>query len=427
MIDEVEPEGGTVIPFPRLRPSAKLSERWYAEVRRLNEAKQKRYILPSPLDAVPALVKKRSMPAMAWPAEWPEFARRCRTYVGEAISITAAIGAGKTSFALQLCNASAAAGHPVIWVPLELDPEQLDLRICANMHGASMTAVREEWPEDAIRHTLTAVDDMWHFVDQYDDPEASYEATSDAIEIAWRVYGVPPIVAVDHLGELVAEDRDASAATRRWATKFRRLFLRSNSFGVLLNQVSKGNQGATTGKVDFDSATDAMGIEMASQAVASVCTNSIVLVVFKQDDSPELDGHALLPKCRNTGLEGRVGLRFRKAGGQWSELDYLPATPLQVKAVQEKESRDKHRASPPSSTAQARADLNAARAGDAAAMRRHYVLEAIRRHGALGMTSSQLRKIPGTGRGPLLNQAVQELAHAGAIERIGNDTWRILT
>lgn len=37
-------------------------------------------------------------------------------------------------------------------------------------------------------------------------------------------------------------------------------------------------------------------------------------------------------------LEGREGLQFQKAGGVWRELDYLPATPSQVKAETDKAS-----------------------------------------------------------------------------------------
>jgi len=423
--DDGAPPPASIIPFPKLRPNDRLRIRWLAEVKRANEQKQKRYQMISPLDAVPSLMRKREMQPMCWPAEWPEFARRCRHYVGEGLSITAAIGAGKTSFAVQLANANAAAGFPVIWAPLELDPEQLDLRLVANLHGAPMTEVREQWSEENIRHTLAAVDDMWHFVDVFDDPDAQFAAIEDAIEIAWKVYQMPPVVIVDHMGELIAEEKDATAALRRWSFRFRKLWLRTNSFGVLLNQVSKSNQGATTGKVDFDSAADALGIEIGSQAVASAVTNALVLVAYKTDDSPALDGQCLIAKARNTGLEGRIGLRFRKSGGRWTELDYLPATPTQIKAEVDKAARDKHRSGPPPSQQQARQELNASREGDAAVSRRHYILQAITRHGALGMELADIRRVHGVGKGAALLQALQELERAGALERY-QGRWRII-
>lgn len=421
-----DPAPNNVIPFPRMRPNLRVTDAWRAAVDKYNEKHRRRLVLPSPLDAVPSLMRKRSMPAMPWPAQWTGLAERCRVYVGECISVTAAIGAGKTSFAIQVGLACAAAGHPVLWAPLELDPEQLDLRMVANMYGTQMHAIRESWSEERIVHALVSVSDMWRFVDHYDDPEEQFQGIEDAIALAWEVYRVPPLVVVDHLGELVAEERDDRAALRRWAHRFRKLALRTDSWCCLLNQVSKGNQAATTGKVDFDAASDAMAIEMGSQAVASAVSNSIVLNVFKEDDAKELDAHGMVPKARNTGREGRVGMRFRKAGGQWSELDYLPATPGAAKAAVESDKREKNRATPARTPAQARADINLAHAGDADAAHRVVVLEALARHGALGMEFGQIRKLRGVGRGNAAQRALQELERAGSVERHPPNKWRVV-
>lgn len=414
-------------PFPRMRPSPKLDELWKSEVARHNETEKRRYELAGPLDLVPSLIKKRSLPSMWWPAPWVEFARRCRTYVGECIGVTGAIGGGKTSFALQVGIANTGHGMPVLWVPLELDGEQVDLRMVANSYAANMSTVREQWTEARIRHALTAVHDMWRFVDHFDEPEEQFQAIEDAIVIAWKVYRMPPVVVVDHLGELVAEERDDRAALRRWAHRFRKLALRRDCYIILLNQVSKANQAVTTGKIEIESATDALGLEMGSQAIASGVSNNIVLAVFKKDDTEILDGHALVAKARNTGIEGRIGMRFRKAGGVWSELDYLPATPAQERAAIEADKKDKHRAGPPRAPAQARADINAARAGDAAAGRRARIMQVVTRHGMIGIDYFQLRKQPGVGTGALFAQAVQELLRAGTIERLSNQRLRAVT
>lgn len=424
--DEPSPPVNNLIPFPRMRPSTRLREAWTTEVQRFNKEHNKRHQLISPLDAVPSLIRKRSMPSMHWPPGWVNLADRCVNYVGECIGITGAIGGGKTSFALQVAVANTGHGHPAIWQALELDAEQVDLRAIASQNGVGMREVREHWSEERIRHSLTAIDDMWHFVDQHDDPEESFSALEDAINIAWRVYRVPPVWVVDHLGELVAEERDDRAAIRRWAQRYRRLALRTNSWGLLLNQVSKSNQAVTTGRVDLESAADAMGIEMGSQAIASSVSNNIVLVTFAADDAPELDAHALVPKARNTGKVGRVGMRLRKsAGGRWSELDSLPSTPSQVKAEIEKAKRDKHRVGPPPTPAQARADLNAVIEGDAAATRRVKALEAITRHGALGIEITELRKVYGVGRGAVFQQTLHELLRAGAVERVDTRVRRL--
>lgn len=419
-----EPEDAppdNLIPFPRMRPSVRVRDAWSAAVARLNETHKRRHVMPSPLDVVPSLIRKRSMPGMPWPAQWPGLARRCKVYVGECVSVTAAIGAGKTSFAMQVGIGVTGIGHPVVWVPLELDPEQCDLRAVANMHNVHMSAVRENWSEERITHALTSIADLWHYVDEYDDPEQQFEAIEDAIMLAWEVYRLPPLVVVDHLGELVAEERDDRAALRRWARRFRRLALRTNSWIMLLNQVSKGNQAALTGKIDHDSASDMMAIEMGSQAIASSVSNGIALNVFKQDDTRILDVHAMVSKARNTGFEGVEGMRFDKAGGVWSALDYLPATPSQARAAVESDKKDiKHRTAPPRTPAQARDDLNAAKAGDAAAARRVRMLEAVTRHGMLGIEVHELKKVHGVGRGPMFHMSLQELERAGSLERLGS-------
>ena len=409
-----------LIPFPRMRPSPRVREMWQAAVTKLNETKKRHHVMPSPLDVVPSLIRKRTMPAMPWPAQWPGLARRCRTYVGEGVSVTAAIGAGKTSFAIQACIAATGAGHPVVWCALELDPEQVDLRIIANMHNVGMSTVREDWPEDRIRHSLVSVADLWHYTDVYDDPDEQFGAIEDAILLAWEVYRLPPLVVVDHLGELVAEERDDRAALRRWAKRFRQLWLRTNSWGMLLNQVSKGNQGALTGKVDHDSASDLMAIEMGSQAVSAGVANGIALNVFKMDDTRILNAHAYVSKARNTGFEGVEGMEFDKYGGVWRQLDHVPVTPGAAKAAAEADKRDKHRTGAPRTVAQAAADINAAKAGDAAAVRRVKMLEAVTRHGMLGIELHELKKVFGVGRGALFHQSLQELERAGSLERIGS-------
>ncbi len=415
--EESQPDN--LIPFPRMRPSPRVQDMWSVAVAKLNETKKRRHVMPSPLDVVGSLIRKRTMPAMPWPAAWPGIARRCRTYVGECISVTAAIGAGKTSFAIQTGISVTGPGHPVLWSGLELDPEQLDLRIVANMNNVNMSTVREHWPEERIRHSLTSIADLWHFVDVYDDPEDSFTAMEEALTLAWEVYRVPPLLVVDHLGELVAEERDDRAALRKWAHRFRKLALRTNSWIMLLNQVSKGNQASLTGKVDHDSASDMMAVEMGSQAISSAVSSGIALNVFKQDDTRILDVHAMVSKARNTGLEGIEGMRFDKYGGLWSALDYIPATPNQTKAAIEADKKDaKHRTAPPRTPAQARMDINAAKAGDAAAMRRAKMLEAVTRHGMMGIEVHDLKKVFGVGRGALFQQSLQELERAGSLERI---------
>lgn len=435
MIDEAPPldfgadpppqsVGGDIIPFPRMRPSSKLAEAWTAAVAKANVANKSRHQFLKPLDVVGSLMERRNMPAMPWPAGWTEIGRRARTYVGDCVGVVGAIGGGKTSFAIGVGLTVSADGLPVLWCALELDPPQVITRKVGYMHGVHAMVVRDQWPRDRIDHTLAAVHDMWTFVDRYDEVEQQMAAIEDAILLAWLVYRLPPLVVIDHLGELVADARDERHAIMAIARRFRAMAVRTSSFIMLLVQSSVGNQSVLTGRTEPDAASDLIGIETGGKAIASACANTIGLAVYKADDTQQLDARALLSKCRHTGLEGQVGMRFSKPGGVWSELDYLPATPGQEKAAVEADKKEKNRTAPPRTPAQARADINAASAGDAAAGRRVKIGEALRRHGMLGMEMLQIRKIPGVGKGPAVPMALQELERAGSAERLPGNKWR---
>jgi hypothetical protein len=417
---------GSAVPFPRMRPSVALEERWRAEVAKANKVGPTDYQFHSPLEVVPSLLEFRSMPAMSWPAEWPELKRRARTYPGNCIGVVGSIGGGKTSFALQVGRANAGDGTPVLWLPAELDEPEILTRVVANMHGVHAMHVRDTWPEDQIIHTLRSINDLWRFIDRHTDLERQMAAIETAIAVAWNVFRVPPFVAIDHLGVLVGSARDERHAMLVLAERFSEMAKRTKSFIMLLLQSSVANQAVLTGRVELDSATEAMGIETGGKAIASACANTIGLSVFKKDDAVYLDAHGLLSKCRHTGLEGKVGLRFTKAGGVWSEYEagFLPSTPAEVKATQE---QDKKAKSPQQRTAdQVRGDLNAARSSDAAAIRRMKLLAGIRRASFTGMEVVEMRRIEGMARGAVFWQDVHELERARVIEHVGTN-YRAVT
>lgn len=423
--DEAPTGGG--LPFPRMRPNAKLAAAWSAELAKVNEKTRRSYKFPSPLDVVPALIEQRTMPAMPWPVAWVELSRRARTYPGDCVGVVGSIGGGKTSFAIQCAVAATGSGLPCLWANLELTQTAVTTRIAANMHGVHVSEVRERWPRDRIDHTLTAVTDLWRFVDRYDDIDAQMAAIEDAIALAWKIYRVPPVVFVDHLGELVGGERDEVQAVRALARRFEKLGERTLAYIMLLMQSSVSNQAVLTGRTDIDAASDAMNVATGGKAIASSVANLIGLAVFKADDTKCLDARALIIKARNTGEEGQVGMDFTKAGGVWREKGHLPPTPSKVRADHEKAAKDKHRVGPAPTPAQVRDDINASLAGDAAAMRRAKIYEALVRHGQLGMEFIEIRKILGAGRGALLHQALQELQHAGSAERITPTRWRAIT
>lgn len=420
-----EPEAD-IIPFPRMRPSSRLAETWAALVDASNKKNGTQYRFIPAGAAVDELIRLRGMPALAWPPQWVDLGERVRVYPRDMVGIVGSQGGGKTSFALQAAIAAAGAGTPTVWAALELNPPQILTRAIGNMHGVHAAAVRDSWPRERIDHAAGAFTDMFHFVDRFRDPEKQIEAMRRAVSLAWELYRVPPLLVVDHIGKLFSNARDPNVGATQALEALRELTEELDCMTMPLSQGSRGNQAVLTGRVDVDAASDAMGVAAQARAFEEDCSYVLALVVFKQDDAAELDSHVLATKCRHTGREGRMGFRFLKPGGRWVALDYMPATPSQIKGEIDRAKKDKHRAVPAPSVPQARADINAANAGDAAAMRRVKMLESVTRHGALGIELVELRKVYGVGRGAMFQQALQELERAGSLERIGTRA-RVIT
>lgn len=416
---------GAIIPFPRMRPNTKVAERWAAEAAKISPGK----VFVSPMSAGASVVQRRALPRMAMPSGMPNLARRVVTYAGDMIGLIGSQGGGKTSAALQIALANTAEGIPGLWAALELDPPQVVTRIAGNLHRVHAAYVRDHWHEKQLQHVMASLEDMFMFVERFADPERQIAEMALMVDIAWRIYQVPPVLVVDHIGKLTV-GREPRGATAWALEQLRALTVAKQCFTIVLSQGSRANQGKLTGRHEIESATDALDTAAEARQFEEDCANVLALSIFKVDTSidesvgGELDGHALIAKARNTGLEGREGMRFHKAGGWWEELPYVPATPVEIREQVERTKRDKTRLEP-ATPASARADLNTARADDAAGARRRYIREALARHGMLGMDVSEIRKIPGAGRGPLVMQSLQELERQGSIERTSANHWRI--
>lgn len=418
---------GAIIPFPRMRPNTKVAERWAAEAARISASK----IFTSPMAATQSIIRRRALPRMAMPSSMPNLARRVVTYAGDMLGLIGSQGGGKTSKAIQIALANAADGIPVLWAPLELDPGQVITRIAGNLHRVHANYVRDHWHEKQLAHVMASLEDLWRFVERYPEPEMQIAEIALMVDIAWRIYNVPPLVIVDHIGKLTV-GREPRGATAWALEQLRALTVAKQCFTIVISQGSRANQGKLTGRTEIESATEALDTAAEARQFEEDCANVIAMAIFKVDTAldasvgGELDGHALVAKARNTGLEGREGVRFHKAGGWIEELPYVPATPLEIRAQVERAKKDKTRIEPVT-PASAREDLNATRADDAAGRRRAAIREALARHGALGMPIQQIRQIPGAGRGPLVNQALQELERQGLCERLShNQHWRII-
>lgn len=417
--DDLDLAPDNVIPFPNMRANPKLAELWARERTAANKRADRSYRFDDPLSVLDDQMRRRQLPQLPWPAQWTEIARRCRLHVGECVGICGPSGGGKTSFAIQIGLAATAAGIPVLWIPLELTQAEINTRIVANMNGTHTSVISDEWTRERIAHSLTSVTDLWRYVDTFLEPMETIAAAKVAIGLAKRVYGMPPLVVWDYVGKLSALDDDDRKATRKYAEIIRRMTVEEECFTLLLSQPSRENNKVLTGKVELESATDAIGVSGGSSEIEHACAVIMGLNVFKVDDRQELDGHILISKARNTGLEGRQGARFAKPGGVWHELASLPPTPAEVKRQLAIASKDKSRITP-ATESQVAAELAESAAGDAAAQRRGRILDAIRRMGGMGMTNAELRNVPGSGRAQVLKDALAELLRAGCIEQIGS-------
>jgi len=420
------PVTAAIIPFPNMRANRRVAEAWEAEVRARNAKLETRHKFPSPLGVLDELIRKRTAPALPWPAGWPELAKRARMHAGDCVGVVGASGGGKTSFALQVCRSVMGDSIPVLWCALELDETQIATRLVANMHGVHSIVVREQWSRERIAHSLAAVDDLWRFVDRYVDIDQQLRALADAIALAKRIYRVAPLVVIDYLGKMASLARDMQLATVQAAEHLRALAVEHECYVMMLSQGSRANSVILTGRLDLDAATDAIGMAAHSAEVENACRVMLNLVVFKADDVPVLDAHVLVTKS-NTGMEGRQGFQFSKPGGVWTELGYLPATPGEIKATVIKAKADKHRTAPAPTAPEAARDLNLAKAGDADAARRVALTAAITRHGQIGMARDQMRLVMGAGRAALITGALRELVKQGLIESCGDDRWRLIT
>jgi hypothetical protein len=418
-----DPPADNVIPFPSMRPNAKLSEAWARAVEDRNKKHKSRHALISPVDVVSSMLEMRKLPKMPWPSEWPELERRCRTYVGECVAFVGSIGGGKTQKGVQMSRAVMGAGMPVNWANLELGREQVTARIMANMNGEHAMHVLDNWSEQQLRHQVAAFGDLFHFVDRYDSTDEQLQAMRDGIEIAKSVYRTPVLTVVDHIGQLITDAKDARLEMLRVGKQLEKMALETQTWILILAQGTKAGQQLLTGKIEIEAAADAIGAAAESQIMQQVCSNVIVSVLYKADDAAELQGRDLVAKARWTGLEGQIGTEYVKEGGVWGELDHLPPTPQKIAAEGEKQKKDTHRTEPPMSPVEIRKALNVSAAGDAAALRRAALLKAIAERGMYGLEQHAMRAIRGIGRGGQLAQDLQELARSGAIDRAPGNRW----
>lgn len=429
-IETVTPEAPreNLIPFPDLRPNTKLGQLWASEVARSNKDAKQKLKLVSPLAALRDLERQRALPEMPWPQAWPELGKRCRTYAGQCVGITGPTGGGKTSFAIQIAIANIAEGIPVLWLPKELDAPELDIRIVANMVAMHTARLRDEWTIKQFDHALSAIDDLWRFVDNVRTNDDQMDAIRTAIQIAKRVYRRPPLFIVDYMGKFGRGTKDPRLAISDAAETLRELILSEEACALLLNQTSRSNDATLTGQKELESATQAVTVSGESSEIEHACSVMIGLNVFKVDDADALDAHVLVAKARNTGREGREGFRFSKPGGVWHELPYLPATPGEVSIENKRAASAAKKAktdAPDKVTT--RKEVNVERAGSAERERANRITAALARAGVHGLTTKELRKIPGTGSAQTMQRTLQELEHRQTVERLaGSKRWRLI-
>lgn len=414
-----------VIPFGRIKPDPAVVAAWDREIANANSRLQRSYRFRSPIDAAADMERKRKLPSLPMPPQWSDFNRRAVLYVGELMAVAGPSGGGKTSFAIEICRAAAGQGVPVLWNPLELDDTQVNLRIVANFARAHMGRIREDWSIEMIERSLLSVSDRWRYVERLRSPEQQVEALRTAIQLAKRIYNRPPLFVIDYIGKIARGGGDPRSVLMDSIEAIRDMTVTEECFGVLLSQTSRGNNAVLTGKVDLDSAADAIGVSAETSELEHACAVNVALNVFKLDDAVELDSHVLVSKARNTGLEGRVGFKFIKAGGQWQELAHLPPTPNEVNAEVAKAKKDKARIDQPTPKS-TRADLNFGRAGEANNERQRAILAALTRAGMIGLGTRELRKVKGCGSLKRMRISLDDLTKRGDAVEMGKGRWRVV-
>ena len=415
--------GAPAFPERELGADERVVARWTSAIERANKGRGLPLAMPSPLDVLPETMKARTLPPMPWPAAWPDLARRCRTYPGAIVGIVGGTGSGKTQMAVQLARAFAAAGHGcVLWAPLELSPPELNLRIVANLHGVHMAAIRDEWPERRIADALATVVDRWRYVPV---PRAAVDlklaTMEEAVGIATQIYGAPPLLVIDYVQKLTAGSQDKRAALTDAMEALREMTERCGCYTVALSQTSRGNAPMLSGRVEISSSTDAAGAGAESSEVENASSYLITMAVFKANDAPELDAIWHVGKARWTGGEGPVGARYTKAGGVWTELDHLPATPLEVDA----EVKRAKRGGTPAAPSEARVALNVSRSTASADKRREAIIGALRAAGAAGLVARELRRVRGAGSAARQRETLDELAKIGRA-RSTSGRWTLI-
>jgi len=421
------PSPAGVIPFNRMRAAPAVIEAWETATQRANDRNRTGYRFDSPLDAVKEMERKRKLPPLPMPPGWVDLATRCKTYPGEMIGISGPTGGGKTSFAIEMARAAIGQGTPVLWDPLELDGPQLNLRIAANVSGTHMGKIRDDWSQEQIERALMSVTDRWRYVPRVRGYELQVAATRAAVQIAREIYRRPPLFVVDYIGKIArGSGKDTRGELADAIEAFREMTIEEDCYGILLSQTSRGNNAVLTGKVDLESAADAIGVSAETGELEHACATMIGLNVFKADDAPVLDSHVLVTKARNTGREGRVGFTFTKAGGQWKELDHLPATPNEVTKELTRQSKDSKRIDKPTARS-ARIELNTASSNNASMERSRVIRKALERVGHLGMGGGEIRKLKGCGTPKSTDTTLEEMRMRGEVEAFGRGRWRLIT
>lgn len=431
MADEEEDFGGgpmpepvrptNVIPFHRQKPDGTVIERWEAEAAR----SKTKHRYASPLDAMAELERKRKLPRM--PLPWEGFASRAVMYPGDMMGVSGPTGGGKTSFAIEIARHAIGLGIPVLWLPLELDESQVNLRIVANMSGTHMAKVRDEWSGDSIRQLLIQLNDRWRYVDLiYSEWEGQLAALRTAVQIAKKVHGRPPLWIIDYIGKLArggssGEIRSQLANAIEW---LRRMTVEEECFGMALAQTSRSNNNVLTGKVDLESAADAIGVSAETSELDHAVSVNVALNVFKADDAPSLDSHVLVTKARNSGKEGREGFRFHKPGGRWEALSSLPATPGEVTKELAAAKKDRRVDASPETV---RAGLNQAKATEAELARSRTVFAALKKLGVFGAEPHELIRLRGVANVRNVLAALELLLGRGVVEQMNDGRWRVTT
>jgi replicative DNA helicase len=238
--------------------------------------------------------------------------------------VAAPTGSGKTGCIGTIAMAWAHDGIPVLWVCTEIDEQEQASRFAAidyRQHDAVAT------PDDFLSLRLdpaaaaAAIENLPLYLLNLDDPDGDPFATIEArARELTAIHGQAPIIILDYLQVLAAEDEDARRmSVTKVSTRLRKLAKDINAAVVAISSVSRAYYGKAAIKASGETEDeDPIHWLAAAKDSGDIEFSSAVFIYLDTSKDVDMLGEAsarlVVAKSRR-GVRGFVGLRFHGPSG----------------------------------------------------------------------------------------------------------------